>query len=256
MNKRVPTNLTDGELAALYQQINEATKTGRRDRALCQVMADCGLRVSEALHLQTGDLERQNGRVTALTVRGGKGGQDRKLFCTEQLSDKLLRWLDARQGLGVRRGPVFVTVKGSAGSHLSPRTVQQLVRRLAERAGIEKRVSPHTLRHTAATRRLRAGANLRLIQQDLGHASVQTTQLYTHVVDSERQQAAQNLPAVDGEGAAVKDEQAAVLERLLEQVADFEQQLAGLKQEITATLERRRSHAASDRLTSRGGTPS
>jgi site-specific recombinase XerC len=118
-------------------------------------MADAGLRVSEALALRTQDLRRESGRITAITVHAGKGDKDRAVYTTPQLSDKILRWLDARAGLGVGKGLVFCRIKGGAGQPLGVRTVQGLVEHLAREAGIEKRVSPHTLRHTSATRTLR-----------------------------------------------------------------------------------------------------
>jgi len=201
MARRIPTVLSDEELAALYDQINEGCATGKRDRALLQTMADAGLRVSEALALKVPDLRRENGRVMAITVHAGKGDKDRTVYATPQLSDKLLRWLDARASLGLpaKRGPVFCRIKGGAGGTISARAVQLLVARLAREAGTEKRVSPHTLRHTSATRKLRAGANLRLVQDDLGHARLETTRIYTHIADAERQAAAEALPPVDGE---------------------------------------------------------
>jgi site-specific recombinase XerD len=201
MARRVPTVLSDEELARLYAQINEETTTGKRNRALLQTMADCGLRVAEVCALRTSDLERENGRIVSLRVKAGKGKKDRVVFVPPQLSDKLLRWLDARADLGAGRGPVFTSIKGQAGKPMIPRTIQQTVRGLAEKAGIEKRVSPHVLRHTAATRKLRATGNLRIVQDDLGHARLETTRIYTHVEDPERREAAEALPVVDEEVA-------------------------------------------------------
>ena len=197
MSRRLPTTLTDEELAALYAQVNEATATGKRDRALLQVMADAGLRISEALHLRTADLRLEAGRITALTVLQGKGGKDRVVYPTPQLSDKILLWLAARDKLEGANGTVFCRVKGSHAQPVGVRTVQELVKRLAAAAGIDKRISPHSLRHTAATRALRAGANLRVVQKNLGHARLETTAIYTHIEDSERAAASLALPAVD-----------------------------------------------------------
>jgi integrase/recombinase XerD len=224
MSRRIPTVLTDEELAAIYGKINEATTTGKRDRALLQTMADTGLRVSEALAVETKDLRRENGRITAITVRAGKGDKDRTVFPTPQLSDKILRWLDARTGLGIRNGqaPVFCTVKHGAGQRraaagpraLTARTVQELVARLAQAAGLEKQVTPHTLRHTCATRTLKATGNLRIVQDNLGHSRLETTRIYTHVQDAERQAAAQALTPVDGEEAPAPDPLAQIAEAL------------------------------------------
>ncbi len=195
---RLPTVLTDEQLSALYAQINEGTATGRRDRALLQVMADAGLRVSEALRLRPQDLRQEAGRVVALSVIAGKGDKDRTAYCTPQLSDKLLRWIDARAALGVNgRSPLFCRIKGAPGQPLGVRTVEERVKALAQAAGLEADVHPHTLRHTYATRLLRAGGNLRLVQDALGHARITTTEIYTHVTSQEREAAALNLPPVD-----------------------------------------------------------
>ncbi len=226
MARRIPTVLTDEELATLYARVNEATTTGKRDRALLQVMADAGLRVSEALALRTQDLQRENGRVTAITVHGGKGDKDRTVYATPQLSDKLLRWIDARGALGVKNGVVFCRIKGGAGEHLTTRTVQQLVGRLAREAGIEKRVSPHTLRHTSATRKLKATGNLRIVQEDLGHSRLETTQVYTHIVAPERQAATEALPPVDGEAE----------EQAVDTLAQIAEALSSLPEEARAKL--------------------
>ena len=169
--------LTDQELAAIYGQINERSATGKRNRALLQTITDCGLRVSETVKLRTGDLQREDGRRTTLTVHRGKADKDRTVFCTPQLSDKLLRWLDARTALGISSGPVFTTIKHGGGRPLLPRYVQYLVSALAERAGLEKQITSHVLRHTTATRKLKATGNLRIVQDDLGHAQLETTRL-------------------------------------------------------------------------------
>ena len=198
--RRLPTVLTDAQLSALYYGINERTSTGKRDRALLQVMADAGLRVSEALHLRPQDLRQESGRVVALEIHAGKGDKDRTAYCTAQLSDKLLRWLDARAAIGVNgRAPVFCRIKGGPGLPLGARTVEERVKALAEAAGLEQAVHPHTLRHTYATRLLRAGGNLRLVQEALGHARITTTEIYTHVTSAEREMAALALPEVDHE---------------------------------------------------------
>jgi len=196
--RKLPACLTDQQLSALYFGINERTATGKRDRALLQVMADAGLRISEALRLRPQDLRQENGRVVALDIHAGKGDKDRAAYCTSQLSDKILRWLDKRQALGVNgKAPVFCRIKGQLGAPLGARSVQDRIKALAEAAAIEFPVHPHTLRHTCATRLLRAGGNLRVVQEALGHANIATTQMYTHITSPEREAAALSLPPVD-----------------------------------------------------------
>lgn len=203
MAKRLPTVLTDEELAALYAQINEDCATGKRNRALLQTMADCGLRLAEALALRREHLVRQNGRIIALAVVQGKGGKDRTAYVTSQLSDKLIIWLADPHCQGER---IFCPVRAYPGATLGSRSVQQMVTRLAAEAGIEKRVSPHTFRHTCATRLLRAtGGDLEKVRDHLGHANIGTTQVYVHLEDGERQAAVAMLPNVDGAPPAEED---------------------------------------------------
>jgi len=197
MSRRLPTVLSDEELAAVYQAINEGCVTGQRNRALVQVMADAGLRVSEVVALQTSDLVRENGRIVALNVHNGKGRKDRKVYVSDQLSDKLLRWLETRERMGIDRGPVFVTIRHGAGRRMAVRTVQIIIAGLGRKAGLEKVISPHTLRHTSATRLLRSGANLRHVQEHLGHARIGTTEIYTHLEDGDRREAVAALVPVD-----------------------------------------------------------
>ena len=223
--------LTAEELAAIYGQFNESSATGKRRRALLQTMSDCGLRVSETVNVRTGDLQRENGRITTLTMHRSKGGKDRTAFCTPQLSIKLLRWLDARTALWIGRGSVFTTIKHGEGRPLSTRHVQHLVSMLAKRAVIEKRVTPHLLRHTAATRKLKATGNLRIVQDDLGRARLETTRIYTHVVDAERQGAAENLPPVDGEEVKQRDERQEHIAIVQGQIADLQKQVVVLAAE-------------------------
>ena len=149
-----------------------------------------------------GDLRLVSARSDFSLLDGGLRDKDRTVYTTPQLSDKILRWLDARANLGVGKGLVFCRIKGGAGQPLGVRSVQGLVEHLTLQAGIEKRVSPHTLRHTSATRTLKATGNLRIVQDNLGHTRLETTRIYTHVQDAERQAAAEALPPVDGEGAA------------------------------------------------------
>ena len=143
----------------------------RRDQAILELLYATGARVAELCGLNRGDLERSQGTVR---VRG-KGGKERII----PVGDTALAALDSY--LALRRegeGPLF---RNSRGGRLTPRSVHRIVKASALAAGLARRVSPHTLRHTFATHMLDAGADLRLIQDLLGHSRLSTTQRYTHV---------------------------------------------------------------------------
>lgn len=142
-----------------------------RDVAILELLYASGLRVSELTGLDVGDVDQD-----AMTVRVlGKGGQERVV----PFGRAAARALDVYLSLRARpRGPLFVNIRGG---RLTVRSVHAFVKRAARAAGIERRVSPHTLRHTFATHLLDGGADLRVVQELLGHRRLTTTQRYTHV---------------------------------------------------------------------------
>jgi len=218
--RKLPTVLTDEELAAILRLPNVQTPSGLRNKAMLKVMAYGGLRVSEVVGLRTRDLRREDGRLV-LDIRDGKGGRDRTVPLPDHVAETLETWLVRRKTLGITNGHVFCTIatgrnvhpKATAeglgeeivvtelkpGKALNPRYVRALVARLAEKAGIEKRVTPHVLRHTAATRMLRAIGDVRRVQEFLGHANVSTTQVYTEVLAQDVAAAVDAVPDVEAE---------------------------------------------------------
>jgi len=180
MGRKIPEVLTETEQKALLAQPNPRYLTGHRNRMLLRLMLDTGLRLSEAINLRWRDIDLNSGKVM---VRQGKGAKDRTLWTGEENLAALVAWRE-RQLAECSGAPenVFTTKAGGA---LSPRYVQRMVKRYALKAGIEKDVHPHTLRHSFATDLYRETTNLRLTQKALGHASVSTTQVYTHIVDEE-----------------------------------------------------------------------
>ncbi len=153
-----------------------------RDRALLELLYAAGLRISEALRLDTEDLSVDGGFVRVI----GKGDKERLVPVGDVALDWLGRWFDGpRQRLlalgrvePTRGGPVFL---GQRGSRLARQQAWSAVKAAARSAGLADRVSPHTLRHSFATHLLEGGADLRIVQELLGHASISTTQLYTHL---------------------------------------------------------------------------
>jgi integrase/recombinase XerC len=155
-----------------------AARLAVRDRALLEVLYSAGLRVSEVVGVNLEDLDLDGG---TLLVRG-KGKKERLALLGKPARRSLLEWLQQRQELlrhlGRDSPAVFINKNGS---RLSTRAVRDLVRKYTLLAGLSGRVTPHTLRHTFATHLLDRGADIRAVQELLGHASLSTTQLYTHV---------------------------------------------------------------------------
>jgi integrase/recombinase XerD len=155
---------------------------GLRDRALLELLYAAGLRISEAVGLDREDLHVDGAFVRVI----GKGDKERLVPVGDVALDWLARWIDgprvALLALGhvaaARGGPLFV---GDRGGRLARQQAWAAVKRSAARAGLADRVSPHTLRHSFATHLLEGGADLRIVQELLGHASISTTQLYTHL---------------------------------------------------------------------------
>jgi integrase/recombinase XerD len=177
---KIPEVLTETEQAALLAQPNPRYPTGERNRTMMQLMLDTGLRLAEVTALKWRDIDLNTGK---LMVRQGKGCKDRGLWIGEDDLELLRVWRE-RQAKDVKGNPehVFTTL---AGRPVSPRYVQQAVKRYAVKAGIAKNVHPHTLRHSFATDLYRETSKIRLVQKALGHSDLSTTMIYTHVFDEE-----------------------------------------------------------------------
>lgn len=174
-SSKLPSFLSEEEA---HKLLMSETADPRTD-ALLHVLGYGGLRVGEVCHLQVDDLDLENALIR---VRRGKGDKDRMVVVEETTVKSLRRWLEIRATLATGDLRVF---------GVSRETVERLVRRAAQDAGLNKRVTPHTLRHTLATTLLKRGLDIRFIQKQLGHASVATTQVYTHVDTSALQEAYQ-----------------------------------------------------------------
>jgi len=153
-------------------------KIGLRDKALLELMYASGLRVSEASKLTLSDMNLEAGFLRVV----GKGGKERIVPVGKTASDWVQRYINqARPAFGGQRQTrpeVFLSCRGTA---LSPKTIWLLIKKYTRRAGISRNVTPHTLRHSFATHLMDNGADLRVIQEMLGHADISTTQIYTHV---------------------------------------------------------------------------
>jgi integrase/recombinase XerD len=172
----VPKALDVDDVFRLLEAPDPSSAAGRRDRALLEFLYGTGARVSEAVGLDLADLDLEAGTARVL----GKGARERQVPIGRGARDAIRSWLADRWELaGTRTDAVFVNLRGR---RLTRQGVFDIVRKAAVRAGLESGdVSPHVLRHSAATHMLERGADLRTVQEMLGHANVSTTQVYTRV---------------------------------------------------------------------------
>jgi site-specific recombinase XerD len=176
--RRLPVVLTEEEISALRGAFGRPTVRDLRDRAFLLCLQDTGARVGEVRSM---DLDRLNLRERYAIVHG-KGDKDRIVYFTDETVRAIQRWLLVRDRWAKSHaGPLFV---GRRGSRIGYTAARELVIRAEQRAQLARHVRPHLFRHTWATRTLEAGANLREVQELLGHASIATTQIYTHIAPS------------------------------------------------------------------------
>jgi site-specific recombinase XerD len=200
--RRLPSFLSQEQIDTLIAAADHDTSGGLRDRAILELLYASGLRVSEVVGLEVSSVDLRE--RTAL-VRG-KGAKERVVVMGDPAARAVERYLsDGRPHLvSGREGALFLNRDGG---RFSQRAVQIMVRKHALAAGIDRSVHPHLLRHTFATHLLEGGAELRVVQTLLGHASVNTTQIYTHVTESAKRKAIED--ALDGL-ARMEEERAAV----------------------------------------------
>jgi integrase/recombinase XerC len=179
-DRTLPTYLPEEQIVRLVESPAAATSLDLRDRAILEALYSAGLRVSELTGLDLGDLDLAEG---VATVRG-KGKKERLAFFGGSALEAMKAWLAAREQLLVQKArtrtspAVFLNKNGT---RLTPRSVGRLLAKYLARAGLDPRASPHSLRHSFATHLLDRGADVRSVQELLGHRSLATTQIYTHV---------------------------------------------------------------------------
>ena len=175
--RHLPDVLSTEEIDRMEAAIDLSKWEGHRNRAIIEVMFSCGLRVSELTHLKLSDIYADEGYLRIM----GKGSKERLVPISGSALAELELWYDTRCHMDIRRGEEDYVFLNRRGSHLTRTMILIIVKRLAQEAGIQKTVSPHTLRHSFATALLEGGANLRAIQAMLGHESIGTTEIYTHI---------------------------------------------------------------------------
>ena len=181
---KLPETLTKEERAKILTETDPGKPIGLRNLCILKLMANTGLRVSEALNIELADIEWNTGK---LKVRQGKGKKDRFLWINNDDLNLLIKWRDMRFG----DNDLLFTTK--SGGPVYDVYMRQLMKRLRKKAGINKNIHPHTLRHTFATDLYRKTKDIMLVQKALGHADISTTMIYTHIVDDELEEAMRNL---------------------------------------------------------------
>ncbi len=173
----LPEVLSLDEIDAMIGAIDPNKAEAQRDRAIIETLYGCGLRVSELINLEISRISADEGY---LVVRG-KGNKERLVPMSDAAISEIDDYLIDRAALPVKPGEENILFLNRRGRRLTRERIFQIVKSLAEEAGIRKSISPHTLRHSFATHLLEGGANLRAIQQMLGHESIVTTQIYIHL---------------------------------------------------------------------------
>ena len=167
LEKKLPVVLTKEEVNKLFESVSS-----KRSLCILRLLYATGLRISEIVNLDRGDIEDLR-----VLVRSGKGKKDRIVYMDENTSFLIKKYLSGR------KDDITALFVSNTGKRISQRSVQIMIKNTAKRAGINKKVTPHTLRHTFATHMLENNANIVVIKDLLGHSSLSTTQIYTHVSD-------------------------------------------------------------------------
>ena len=176
--RALPTVLSPEEVEALLDAPNGEDPLASRDRAMLELMYAAGLRISELIALRTRDLDMKE---RLIRVRG-KGSKERIIPFGGKAAEAITVYLEtARSGLAKDRTHDGALFLGRRGRRLSRMGAWKIIRRNVDRAGIRKRVTPHTIRHTFATHLLQGGADIAAVQEMLGHVDISTTQIYTHL---------------------------------------------------------------------------
>ncbi len=178
LGQKLPEFLTIQEINSILSEIDLSSKNGERNKAIIETLYGCGLRVSELIGLRISELHFREGLVSVT----GKGDKQRLVPLGKMAEKQILIYMkQVRVHLSPQKGSEDILFLNNRGGKLSRQMVFLLVKELVEKAGIKKTISPHTFRHSYATHLVQNGANLRAVQELLGHASITTTEIYTHL---------------------------------------------------------------------------
>lgn len=177
LGDHLPEVLTTEEVDRLEQAIDLSKWEGQRNKAIIEVLFSCGLRVSELVNLKMSALYLDEQFVRIM----GKSSKERLVPISENAIKQLKYWFIDRSHMNIKPGEEDYVFLNRRGAHLTRTMILIMIKRLGAEAGIQKTISPHTLRHSFATALLEGGADLRAIQSMLGHESIGTTEIYTHI---------------------------------------------------------------------------
>lgn len=177
LGDHLPEVLTTEEVDRLEQAIDLSKWEGQRNKAIIEVLFSCGLRVSELVNLKMSALYLDEQFVRIM----GKGNKERLVPISENAIKQLKYWFIDRSHMNIKPGEEDYVFLNRRGAHLTRTMILIMIKQLGAEAGIQKTISPHTLRHSFATALLEGGADLRAIQSMLGHESIGTTEIYTHI---------------------------------------------------------------------------
>jgi integrase/recombinase XerD len=178
IGRKLPEVLTKDEVERILGIVDLSTPTGERNKAIVEVLYGCGLRVSELINLRIADLHYEEYYLTVT----GKGDKQRIVPLGNAASSQLRRYIrEVRIHQNIKKGQEQYIFLNKSGSRLTRAMIFHIIKKLAGVAGIKKSISPHTFRHSFATHLVENGADLRAVQEMLGHASITTTEIYTHI---------------------------------------------------------------------------
>jgi integrase/recombinase XerD len=178
LGRKLPEVLTIEEIDSLLAAIDLSKNEGHRNRAMLETLYSCGLRVSELVGLRFSDLFFEEGFIRVI----GKGNKERLVPVSPQVQKEIdIYQQHIRNHLNIQKGSENIVFLNRRGAQLTRVMVFTIIKNLAETIGLKKNISPHTFRHSFATHLIEGGANLRAIQEMLGHESITTTEIYTHL---------------------------------------------------------------------------
>lgn len=172
--KKIPKHLLPNEIKNVLESIDRSTEQGHRDYLILLFFYSTGLRLSELLPIKPGQVNLKDRSIKVL----GKGSKERVVFLPEKVLDEYIRYETRFRERIVKNNRIFLNAHGKA---LTPRGVEYIFEKIGNRAGLDKKLHPHLLRHTFATQILENGADIRKVGEFLGHSSLNTTQKYTHL---------------------------------------------------------------------------
>lgn len=180
IGRHLPDVLSYDEICSMINTIDLSQQFGHRNKAILEIMYACGLRVSEVISLKISDIYVNDEFIRII----GKGGKERLIPISQATIKTLYLYIEGeRKHLPIKPRHTDTVFINRRGSGLSRQMVFLIIKDLAEKAGIKKNIGPHTIRHSFATHLLEGGADLRAVQQMLGHSSISTTEIYTHISD-------------------------------------------------------------------------